>query len=185
MGAVATGRSEAAHYRTTGQIAAVPQEPHRGDRIVLPWVERQTGAEPVVAKQRRSVRVASAPSRCDNTFPSIPMAQSTSLEPITPVPDLSPRIPVTVAEAVENRFYSCRSISWRRWSGWLHPIKGLTGFRTCSLDQTFLLPPSLQDWLLDHHQARFLADVVDSLDLRAIYSVYERKDNRGIAAFHL
>jgi hypothetical protein len=44
-------------------------------------------------------------------------------------------------------------------------------FRVCSLDQEFLLPPSLQDWLPEDHLARFIADVVNELDLSAIYVV--------------
>jgi len=31
-------------------------------------------------------------------------------------------------------------------------------FRGCTLDQPFLLPPSLQEWLPDGHLARFIAD---------------------------
>jgi transposase len=57
-------------------------------------------------------------------------------------------------------------------------------FRTCSLDQPFLLPPSLQDWLPEDHLARFVADVVRQLDLSEIYDHYERKDGRGLAAYH-
>lgn len=57
-------------------------------------------------------------------------------------------------------------------------------FRTCSLDQPFLLPPSLQDWLPENHLARFVADVVRQLDLSEIYHHYERKDGRGLAAYH-
>ena len=57
-------------------------------------------------------------------------------------------------------------------------------FRTCSLDQPFLLPPSLQDWLPENHLARFVADVVRQLDLHEIYDHYERKDGRGLAAYH-
>jgi transposase len=57
-------------------------------------------------------------------------------------------------------------------------------FRTCSLDQPFLLPPSLQDWLPENHLARFVADVVSQLDLNEIYDHYERKDGRGLAAYH-
>ena len=43
-------------------------------------------------------------------------------------------------------------------------------FRGCSLDQPFLLPPSLQDWLPGDHLARFIADVMNELDLSAIYA---------------
>ena len=57
-------------------------------------------------------------------------------------------------------------------------------FRTCSLDQPFLLPPSFEDWLPQHHLARFIAEVVSELDLSAIYSEYARKDGRGLAAYH-
>src|SRR6202453_2035530 len=57
-------------------------------------------------------------------------------------------------------------------------------FRACSLDQEFLLPPSLQDWLPEDHLARFIADVVNELDLSAIYAEYERKDGRGLSAYH-
>jgi transposase len=57
-------------------------------------------------------------------------------------------------------------------------------FRECSLDQPFLLPPSLQDWLPESHLARFIAEVVRHLDLREIYDCYERKDGRGLAAYH-
>jgi transposase len=49
-------------------------------------------------------------------------------------------------------------------------------FRECSLDQPFLLPPSLHDWLPEGHLARFVADVVEQLDLSAIYDDYARQD---------
>ncbi len=38
-------------------------------------------------------------------------------------------------------------------------------FRSCDLNQTYLLPPSLQDWLPEGHLARFVAEVVETLDL--------------------
>jgi transposase len=57
-------------------------------------------------------------------------------------------------------------------------------FRTCDLDQPYLMPPSLQDWLPQHHLARFIVDVVNELDLSAIYGVYERKDSRGQLGYH-
>src|SRR5258708_30355126 len=56
-------------------------------------------------------------------------------------------------------------------------------FRSDDLDQTLLLPPSLHDWLPEKHLARFLVDVVDALDLGAIYDSYEEKDGRGQAAY--
>src|SRR5208283_3139927 len=57
-------------------------------------------------------------------------------------------------------------------------------FRADNLDQSLLLPPSLHDWLPEDHLARFLADVVASLDLGALYESYEEKDGRGQAAYH-
>lgn len=57
-------------------------------------------------------------------------------------------------------------------------------FRTCSLDQPLLLPPSLQDWLPEKHLARFIADVTDQLDLSPILADYARRDGRGMAAYH-
>ena len=57
-------------------------------------------------------------------------------------------------------------------------------FRVCDLNQPLLLPPSLQDWLPEGHLARFVGDVVDGLDLSAIYAAYHRKDGRGLAAYH-
>jgi transposase len=57
-------------------------------------------------------------------------------------------------------------------------------FRACSLDQQFLLPPSLQDWLPEDHLARFVADVMNEFDLSAIYAKYERTDGRGLSAYH-
>ena len=57
-------------------------------------------------------------------------------------------------------------------------------FRECSLDQPFLLPPSLQDWLPEDHLARFIAEVAETLNLDEIYGHYERKDGRGLAAYH-
>jgi len=57
-------------------------------------------------------------------------------------------------------------------------------FRSCSLEQPFLMPPSLQDWLPPDHLARFVAEIVDGLDLRAILRQYDRKDRRGAAGYH-
>ena len=45
-------------------------------------------------------------------------------------------------------------------------------FRTDNLDQGLLLPPSLHDGLPERHLARFLADVIDELDLGVIYRSY-------------
>jgi hypothetical protein len=56
--------------------------------------------------------------------------------------------------------------------------------RVCDLDQQYLLPPSLQDWLPENHLARFVAEVTNELNLAGIDAEYERKDGRGLAAYH-
>jgi transposase len=56
-------------------------------------------------------------------------------------------------------------------------------FRADDLNQSLLFPPSLHDWVPDNHLARFLADVVSALDLDSIYSSYNEKDGRGMAAY--
>lgn len=56
-------------------------------------------------------------------------------------------------------------------------------FRADDLNQLLLLPPSLHDWLPENHLARFLVDVVNALDLSAIYSSYNEKDGRGLSAY--
>jgi transposase len=56
-------------------------------------------------------------------------------------------------------------------------------FRSCDLNQAYLLPPSLQDWLPEGHLARFVAEVVEALDLAAIYAKYEAGDGRGLSAY--
>jgi transposase len=55
-------------------------------------------------------------------------------------------------------------------------------FRTDHMDQGLLLPPSLHDWLPEGHLARFIADVIEELDLGLIFRSYE-KDGRGKAAY--
>src|SRR5664280_274970 len=50
-------------------------------------------------------------------------------------------------------------------------------FRDYDQHQSFLLPPSLDDWLPKDHTARFISEVVDEmLDLSVIYASYERSD---------
>jgi transposase len=57
-------------------------------------------------------------------------------------------------------------------------------FRPYAPDQQFLLPPSLRDWLPEGHLALFVSEVVDALDLSAIYAVYEEGDGRGMPPYH-
>ena len=56
-------------------------------------------------------------------------------------------------------------------------------FLSDDLDQSLLMPPSLHDWLPENHLARFVVDLVDTLDLSAFYRSYEEKDGRGQAAY--
>ena len=57
-------------------------------------------------------------------------------------------------------------------------------FRAYSLDQRLLLPPDLREWLPAGDLALFLSDVVDELDLSAIYAAYEQGDRRGQPPYH-
>ena len=57
-------------------------------------------------------------------------------------------------------------------------------FRPYTQDQPLLLPPDLREWLPEGDLALFISDVVDELDLSAIYRTYERTDGRGQAAYH-
>jgi transposase len=50
-------------------------------------------------------------------------------------------------------------------------------------DQILLLPPSLRDWLPDHHLAYFISDLIDQLDLSAIEAGYEQEE-RGYPPYH-
>lgn len=50
-------------------------------------------------------------------------------------------------------------------------------------EQDLLLPPSLRDWLPEHHLAYFVSDLVDQLDLSAITTVYEDEE-RGYPPYH-
>jgi transposase len=50
-------------------------------------------------------------------------------------------------------------------------------FRDYDQHQSFLLPPSLDDWLPKDHTARFISEAVDEmLDLASVYASYERSD---------
>jgi transposase len=63
-------------------------------------------------------------------------------------------------------------------------LRGMArGFLPYSIDQRLLLPPDMRQWLPEGHLALFLSDVVDSLDLSAIYRAYEKRDDRGRAGY--
>jgi transposase len=54
-------------------------------------------------------------------------------------------------------------------------------FLSCDREQVMLLPASVADWLPEGHLARFVIELVDQLDLSAIYGAY-RVDGSGRAA---
>ncbi|MEW5775054.1 MAG: IS5/IS1182 family transposase, partial [Thermodesulfobacteriota bacterium] len=56
-------------------------------------------------------------------------------------------------------------------------------FRDYNPHQLLLLPPNLDDWLPQEHLARFLADVVEALDLKPFLRRY-RDNGQGGAAYH-
>jgi transposase len=55
-------------------------------------------------------------------------------------------------------------------------------YRPYEPDQLLLMPPSLADWVPEDHLARFVGDVVASLDLRAIEETYT--EERGYPPYH-
>jgi len=52
-------------------------------------------------------------------------------------------------------------------------MKNHTRFKPYQPNQLFLLPPDMKDWLPDDHLVYFVMDVVDELDLSAIYRCYD------------
>jgi len=55
-------------------------------------------------------------------------------------------------------------------------------FRPYEPDQLRLMPPSLADWVPEDHLARFVSEVVDTLDLVAIEATYT--EERGYPPYH-
>ena len=53
---------------------------------------------------------------------------------------------------------------------------------SCERDQSYLMPPSMRDWLSEGHLAWFIVDAVGQMDLREFYTVY-RSDGWGAAAY--
>ena len=56
-------------------------------------------------------------------------------------------------------------------------------FLPCDRNQSYLLPPSLTDWLPQDHLAWFVLDAVEQIDLRLFYKKY-RTDGVGNSAFN-
>jgi transposase len=57
----------------------------------------------------------------------------------------------------------------------------MDNFRTIDRETGFLLPPSIDEWLPERHLARFVVEVVDGLDLRAMSGSYR---GSGSASYH-
>jgi len=57
----------------------------------------------------------------------------------------------------------------------------MSNFRPVDRDTGFLLPPSVDEWLPERHLARFVVEVIEGLDLRAMVGSYR---GRGEAAYH-
>ena len=57
----------------------------------------------------------------------------------------------------------------------------MSRFRPIDRQTSYLLPPSIQDWLPESHLARYIVDVVEGLDLSALERAYA---GRGSEAYH-
>ena len=57
----------------------------------------------------------------------------------------------------------------------------MTNFRPIDRETGFLLPPSVDEWLPERHLARFVVEVIDGLDLRAMSGAYR---GSGSASYH-
>jgi transposase len=57
----------------------------------------------------------------------------------------------------------------------------MSNFRQIDRQTGFLLPPSVDEWLPQRHLARFVVEVIDGLDLRALSGSYR---GSGSASYH-
>src|SRR6516164_5951180 len=57
----------------------------------------------------------------------------------------------------------------------------MSNFRDVDRQTGFLLPPSVDEWLPQRHLARFVVEVIDGLDLRALVGSYR---GSGSASYH-
>jgi len=57
----------------------------------------------------------------------------------------------------------------------------MSNFRNFDRDTGFLLPPSVNEWLPERHLARFVAEIIDALDVSAMSNSYR---GAGSASYH-
>jgi transposase len=57
----------------------------------------------------------------------------------------------------------------------------MSNFRPIDRQTSFLLPPSVDDWLPQKHLARFVVELIDSLDVSAMSGAYR---GSGSASYH-
>ena len=57
----------------------------------------------------------------------------------------------------------------------------MSNFRPINRDMSYLLPPSVDEWLPEQHLARFVVEVIEGLDLRAMSGSYR---GSGSASYH-
>jgi transposase len=60
-------------------------------------------------------------------------------------------------------------------------LEAMNNFRTINRDTSFLLPPSVDEWLPQRHLARFVVEVIDGLDLSELVKAYR---GSGSASYH-
>jgi hypothetical protein len=57
----------------------------------------------------------------------------------------------------------------------------MSNFRPIKREMAFLMPPSVGEWLPQRHLSRFVAEVIEGLDLRAMTGIYR---GSGEASYH-
>ena len=63
----------------------------------------------------------------------------------------------------------------------VEPARDSEQFSTGARETTFLLPPSVEEWLPERHLARFVVEVIEQLDLSAFVKAYR---GSGSASYH-
>ena len=55
----------------------------------------------------------------------------------------------------------------------------MSNFRDIDRQTGFLLPPPVDEWLPERHLARFVVEIVDALDLRALSGDYRGSGSKS------